>query len=299
MIYDVFVITGGGIAIYHKSFGKSIIDEQLLSGFLTAISDFSKETMGEKLQKIDVQTNQLIVHFDATLNLTIAGLTSKKDHLSLIKRVLIEIAEAFYDKFKDYYKKNQDRTDINFIQRGFDPIVEAILEPKIRDRSLKYYFFGFIIGLLILGSLSILMSFIFDVPVIYYFMLRDAGAPFQNIYEFVVINGILQLMLLIELVPSSLALGYIAGTSIRKKAMIMTLIIVIFFISSQSIYFAFLYIWEGYQFGTLTVGALVEALVGICFLPFYFMTSFMFIYYGGLLMEKKYLYPIPPRNFLP
>jgi len=54
MIHNLYIISEGGIAIYSKNFAKSTLDEQLISGFILAIENFTKEAVGSGLKKIEM-----------------------------------------------------------------------------------------------------------------------------------------------------------------------------------------------------------------------------------------------------
>ncbi|MHA1314347.1 MAG: hypothetical protein ACTSRB_10600 [Candidatus Helarchaeota archaeon] len=295
MIYDLFIITEGGLGIYHKSFAHSTIDDQLLSGFLTAISDFSKETMGEKLSKIDVQTEQLVIHFDRTLKITIAALASQKDNLSLIKKTLMEIAEAFYLQFKDYLLKG--KLDISVIREKFDPTVEQIVENKIRKRGWQMDLLGLAIGGLILVLFSfITINFLSDFLSRYFFTGGTSYEPLTNLFNFASITARLQFFLLIGIVPSAIAIGYISGSSKWKHAFGLTLILVgTFLVSNWLLGFVAGQAQRARVF-ELSINAITINLIIILYLPLYLLSCFIFIYIGGLSLEKRYFYPIPPEK---
>lgn len=60
MIHSFYVIDAG-LCIYHYDFKKEThLDDQLLSGFLTAIGSFAQEAFQKGLQSIHIQNGQKI-----------------------------------------------------------------------------------------------------------------------------------------------------------------------------------------------------------------------------------------------
>ena len=63
MLFNFFIIDQG-LCIYHYDFVKeSSIDEQLLSGFLSAIGSFAQNTFQNGLQAIQIQNGQKMNFF--------------------------------------------------------------------------------------------------------------------------------------------------------------------------------------------------------------------------------------------
>lgn len=292
MIYELYIISSGGLALYHKPFAASVIDEHLLSGFLTAISDFSKETMGEKLSKIDVKSEQLVVHFDRTMGITLAALSSQKDNPELIRRILMELAEEFYLKFKAKFADMDKGVNVSKVQEAFDPIAERIIESRIQKRSLLRDFLALNLGGLILIIFSFIMANFLEGVLGNYF---SAPSPFilANIIAFVLVTVRMQFFLLIGLVPAALVIGYVSGRAKRKQSIGLTLILVGTFFTMNLLLF---FISRIFGRAILTTNLLIVVLVIACYLPLYLLTCFFFIYTGGLFKERRYLYPVPPEK---
>ena len=61
---ELFVALKGGIALYHRRFRESSTPEsesQLISGFVTAMSNFASEVFGESMKEIHFSKSKLVV----------------------------------------------------------------------------------------------------------------------------------------------------------------------------------------------------------------------------------------------
>ncbi|WXG40199.1 MAG: hypothetical protein WED07_05150 [Candidatus Freyarchaeum deiterrae] len=53
MIYDVYILVRDGRCILHRKYGSLEADEDLVSGFLSALSSFGKNISGEEVESIN------------------------------------------------------------------------------------------------------------------------------------------------------------------------------------------------------------------------------------------------------
>lgn len=124
MIRAVFILTEGGILLYSKTFDSSETDPFMVSSFMSAISSFSREAVGNQLQGIEAD-DRYIFHF--TQNpVTVVVLA---DHRREIPgRTLEQIALSFISKFAGDIR-NGDYNSDQFSE--FDEALEDILPRKL------------------------------------------------------------------------------------------------------------------------------------------------------------------------
>ncbi|NVM28218.1 MAG: hypothetical protein HWN65_05210 [Candidatus Helarchaeota archaeon] len=292
MIHNLYIINVGGIAIYTKNFAKSLMDEQLISGFILAVGNFAKEAVGSGLRKIEMETGeQLFVYHDLSTRLTAAAVTGSKDHPKLVSNVLPEIL-AFFAK---YFGDKLDSPHLAREVPKFDPIVKSILEGKTAERNKKRFIFGLILGSLLL----ILLLILFIIPLALIAMNFQTGleqliAATIDYFDPEFLAGILSLTVglffMLELVlvaiflPSSFVAGYTAGSRSRGKWI--------------GVAFFFLTTVLSIVLGIFNVGALLLTVILIVFFPLALITSIAMGYLGGLRRDKRKLYPIDPEKKL-
>ena len=69
MILKIFIIGPGGILCYSKNFFEQIdIDEGIISGFLTAISDFAREIKGGEIKALIFRNFNFIYSYSIEYN---------------------------------------------------------------------------------------------------------------------------------------------------------------------------------------------------------------------------------------
>ncbi len=64
-IKDFFILHEEGYSIYHRAYTSSKIDDDLISGFISAIFSFSKELSIERIHVMDMQESRFIYEFRA------------------------------------------------------------------------------------------------------------------------------------------------------------------------------------------------------------------------------------------
>jgi hypothetical protein len=144
MIESIVIINPNGICIYNANFSESKIDEQLLSGFLIAVNNFSKEVMSQdsELQTIDAKDRKIVSYENKDNKLTIAAIASPLDQDSLLLKVLKKILDKFYDKYHDVL----DDPKINTYTKKFNSIIKETIDPYISTRGKKQFILSLIAG---------------------------------------------------------------------------------------------------------------------------------------------------------
>ena len=103
MILKLYIIGFGGILCYSKSFFRKIeIDEEILSGFLTAFSDFAREIKGGEVKALLFREFNFIYSYSVKYNL-IFIVVIDKDDLEEEAKIKVELMKIeFINKYKRY-----------------------------------------------------------------------------------------------------------------------------------------------------------------------------------------------------
>ncbi len=283
MIHNLYIISEGGIAIYCKNFAKSTLDEQLISGFLLAIGNFAKEAVGSGLKKIEMQTGeQLCVYYDDSLKLTAAALVDSADYPKLVSAMLKKILGQYAEFFKGKIQSP------NIVEEGpkFNPVVESLLKGKTGKRDKKRFILGLILGGLVLGLIYFLFSGYLRLSIVTFIDRILASGPHGYFDPILIFGGFslkLESVLIACFVPSSFLAGYLAGSRTKGKrigiflflfALCLNIILTIVRTSDfQNLLFIFML---------------------IVYIPLVLLTSISLGYLGGLLKDRRVLYPLPP-----
>ncbi|MHA1131215.1 MAG: hypothetical protein ACTSQI_05875 [Candidatus Helarchaeota archaeon] len=280
MIHNLYIISEGGIALYSKSFVKSELDEQLISGFLLAVGNFAKETVGSGLKKIEMETGeQLHVYYNPSLKLTAAAIAAAEDYPGLISKILQEILNLFYSTFK------KDIKSIHLVEQtpNFDPIVMNLLERNTAKRDKKRFILGLILGAVLLGCFfPIFRPLLLSATINFYNSIHALMNPLGTIHVFGIYSLTLEVFLILSFIPSSFLTGYIVGS--RKKG---KWIGIVFFFFMLGLSIIFLLIPSQRQIGAL------YSFILIIYIPLVLVTSIVLGYLGGLLRDRRKLYSIP------
>jgi len=135
LIQNVYIIrSASGLCLLSKKYGEIQFNEDLISGFLTALRDFSKEVTGGEgiIRVLDMKSYNVILVFRE--NLMIAAGIDKHDN----KNIAMSALRKVLDKFVESY--NFEGWDGNIsIFREFVPKIDSILENgKISDIPVPY-----------------------------------------------------------------------------------------------------------------------------------------------------------------
>lgn len=97
MLKGIFVIHNSGICLYNKYNSDIFPNEQLFSGFLTALSRFCVNIIGEKISRFC--TNTLKFNFIYEHELFFVFIVHKNDILEDFKPQFRQIMKEFYKEF--------------------------------------------------------------------------------------------------------------------------------------------------------------------------------------------------------
>ncbi|MBY9017459.1 MAG: hypothetical protein KGD66_01395 [Candidatus Lokiarchaeota archaeon] len=136
VLHNLYLIhQNSGICLIHRSYGNIEFNQDLVSGFLTALKDFSVEfSKGSgELKIIDMQVFYLLLVFKDGILCTAAA--DKNDDAKITHKVLSDIIKRFVEKFGD--KIANWSGDVRMF-RDFEPVIDNILlNGKIAEIPLK------------------------------------------------------------------------------------------------------------------------------------------------------------------
>ncbi|NHJ86203.1 MAG: hypothetical protein FK734_12125 [Asgard group archaeon] len=157
MIQAIWIITENGQCIFSHKYVTLDIDDQLISGLLTAFDAFSTESGIGGLQQIGGEDSQFI--YGSTGKLLVASLADKDDNSSLVEKLMNKISKTFQEKYAKYLH-DVTYVDLNTFN-GFESDIDSILLPKVYRRGLFSTLFATIVTIgLTTGVLFLLLQFI-------------------------------------------------------------------------------------------------------------------------------------------
>ncbi|GAH89015.1 unnamed protein product, partial [marine sediment metagenome] len=124
-----------GICLIHRKYGRIEFNQDLVSGFLTALKDFSVEfSKGSgELKVIDMQVFYLLLVFKEGVLCTAAA--DKNDDAKITHKALTDIIDRFVAKFGDQLEGWSG--DVR-IFRDFEGVIDEILKTgKVAEIQLK------------------------------------------------------------------------------------------------------------------------------------------------------------------
>ncbi len=136
MLHNVYLIHQyTGICLIHRKYGSIEFNQDLVSGFLTALKDFSVEfSKGSgELKVIDMQVFYLLLVFKEGVLITAAA--DKNDDAKITHKALTDIIDKFVVEFGE--KLESWSGDVR-IFRNFEAVIDEVLQKgKIAEIQLK------------------------------------------------------------------------------------------------------------------------------------------------------------------
>ncbi len=257
MIQNLYIIDAG-LCLYSYKFQKIIaFDDQLLSGFFTAIGNFAQETFRTGLATIKIR-NGLKMNFllESQHGLIVCAISDERDNDHLLEEILGEISGQFISRWGEVLKTSGK----NFVDqfKKFDPVVENLMKNRDSPRNYRTRILGLLAGVACLIGLFLLYMYI------YYAIPPQAIA---------ILNGVSTLYISLTLFATGTLSGYFAGNprmGLRNGIISFILLVVLIGIVLPTALPTFI--------AYLPFGSIVCAAAG---------------YYGGRLRDKKKLYPLP------
>lgn len=136
-IKDIYIIHGTGTLIYHRAYVTSKVDDNLLSGFLTAIFALSEEISTNRIQIMDMQDTKFMYEQRSPY---IFILNVQKDiNLQFGKDILTKTVDAFK---QDIEPLSLDiKSETNLLGEHLDTIgFDGKLDRIVNEEILEHYF---------------------------------------------------------------------------------------------------------------------------------------------------------------
>jgi hypothetical protein len=126
---DLFIINDGGQLLYswHQDTGTEAADDDLLSGFLTAMNTFASIERGEDIKSLKLkETNIIFEKFSEYFQeITFVATTKNSDMIELLHAVIHEIMDNFTNKFREVLDREFSGEVSKF--RDFDQNITSIM----------------------------------------------------------------------------------------------------------------------------------------------------------------------------
>ncbi|MHA1689186.1 MAG: hypothetical protein ACTSYC_09565 [Promethearchaeota archaeon] len=268
MIESIYILNENGELLYENLLTESIFDSNLLIGFFSSITNFSREALNSVINYLDLGENKkLIIISMSREGLLGAMIANSKDDNSLLNKILRTVLLDFIDEYSPEY-------DVNKIDPVLmDKIVANNLKGKKQPSMKKRVIFSW----LIVGPFSYFLLFISILTTQFLYslfqidqllLLYSQTEIFTMFMPAIVVLAIANILIIFTL--PNFILGFLIG-HLR-----------ISFISS---FFLVIFILTLYFFSTTPLFAYII----IANLPFAFFVSFSISYVGTRLSKRKFL----------
>ncbi len=266
MIDSVYIINENGVLLYEKNLTSTSFDTNLLVGFLSSITHFSREALNRVIKHLDLGENKKLIILPMSRECLLGAMVANaNDNNILLNQVLRNILLDFIDEYSPYYEKERiDTTLMNIL-------VMNNLKGKVQPS------FGKRMGLswLIVAPMSyflLLVSIIATQFLYNYFQLNQLLFSQTEIFTifmpslvFLAISNVL----IIFILPNFI-LGFLIGNqkpAYGSSIILVIVVITLYFYSAEPLF----------------------AYIIIANLPFAFLTSLFFAYIGIRLSTRKFL----------
>ncbi len=127
MLKNLYIMDNKGILLYSKSFEREQkYDDNLLIGFFTSITNFSREALGTAVKNVDLgENNKLIIVSKQDERLLGAAIVSSNDNNELVSNILKNILQEFIDSYSPDYDTEK------IIQEEMEKNIQSNLKGKI------------------------------------------------------------------------------------------------------------------------------------------------------------------------
>jgi len=124
VIRAIYVLAEGGVCIYSKVYDSALADPLLMSSFISAVTQFSREAMGDELKVIE-SDDKFVYVLDHDL-ISIIAVVDEPDEIS--SNLMENIGLSFLSKFAG--EIHGDLGDIAIFS-VFDEMLDKIVPPQI------------------------------------------------------------------------------------------------------------------------------------------------------------------------
>ena len=283
MLENLLFILESGICIFHYRSGESLdINENLVSGFLNAISQFTEETFRKSaLDQINISNKKKIVIYSPSQDdkldnsLEVEGIKMKiyaivdiNDYNPLVLTLVKKLYQKFLRTYKDYLERSRFHNTKKF--EPFADEVTNIMDGKIYARTKKKNRISIILSILLIFFPLVVIGVALPNfgPQIDLDCL-NIGLVVTVLFGFIIITDII-------LIITGIIGGYISGSRRGAFNTGIKLTVIIF------IALSIIAIRNG-------IGFFIVIIIIIVYFSLILIGSY---YIGGFLRDKNYLYPM-------
>jgi hypothetical protein len=127
VLQDIWIITEGGIVLYHRVFDDKV-DDQLFGGLMSALNSFAEELVQEGLSNFELEQKRFT--FTKRNNLLFIANSSKKVKEKKVMEELSNIIDRFFELYPKEFVDNWEGDISTFLD--FEKEIEASLEETIQ-----------------------------------------------------------------------------------------------------------------------------------------------------------------------
>jgi hypothetical protein len=123
MIDGIFIIHDSGICLVSRSYSQKKADQDLIGGFLLAVSCFAKQMIGEDIHEIRMEHTHIIYNLKDSILLAMV-LSDRRIAKRKITKILNRIQKAFHIQYEEYLIQNIIEPDVF---KSFKAVIDDIL----------------------------------------------------------------------------------------------------------------------------------------------------------------------------
>ncbi|MHA1144281.1 MAG: hypothetical protein ACTSRW_06045 [Candidatus Helarchaeota archaeon] len=124
--YDIWILDSSGLCVFHKPFDHRKFDTDLITGFFSALIQFTKEVVNEHLDILDMTKKRFVIH--RAKNLILVALVDSSAAISSVRENLIKLRDVFLKNFGENWYETWDGNIKLFHEIG--PAIDEIFEKK-------------------------------------------------------------------------------------------------------------------------------------------------------------------------
>lgn len=158
---QLFVVSEGGVLIYHKTFIGESASPEILAGFFSALSSFIKETYGLEINELNVSKYKLYF-FKVGEEITVVILSGDSSSVEDVK----PLVESIYSEINQIIKNRKlSLVNINEFKERLDKIILKTLSER-RERhqgeGFNFDFYPYLESILKDGSMDLIKAIFID-----------------------------------------------------------------------------------------------------------------------------------------
>lgn len=128
MIHNIYILRRDGLCVLHRKYGSLDADEDLVSGFLSALSSFGKNISGKEVESV-IFSDKKFVSLPSEHLIFVSYCDTEDD----VRNILTGIRDAFTNSYGSLLWWNGDRDAFQEFLPKLDEIVSTIGKEVIFD----------------------------------------------------------------------------------------------------------------------------------------------------------------------